>query len=129
MKSIEDSVKNIYESIDNIIEINPLMGQIFHQSFAVAANTIEKIAEKDGEHDDNTDISEYIKMLNDIFGVSLEEVVLQAMRANGMEVMSEKEADEATLDFITSDEDLDDYERFLKQNQAKENLDFLKKEI
>ena len=130
MKTIEDAVKDIYSNIDAIGEHSPEMAQVFAQAFAVAANTIEKLNEA-GEADAvvATDISDYLEMINEIFGFSMNDLVLESMRQNGMEVMSDKEADQATLDFITSDEDLDDYERFVKQNQAKENLDFLKNEI
>jgi hypothetical protein len=129
MKTIEEAITGIYENIDAIAEHNETMATVFLQSFAVGANTIEKMYEKNAEDTDKTDISEYLEMLNEIFGVSMNDLVVEAMRQNGMEVMSDKEADQATLDFITSDEDLDDYERFVKQNQAKENLDFLKNEI
>jgi hypothetical protein len=40
-----------------------------------------------------------------------------------------KAADEATLDFITNDEEVDDYEKFIDENKVKENLDFLKGEL
>jgi hypothetical protein len=129
MKTIEEAITGIHENIDAIAEHNETMATVFLQSFAVGANTIEKMYEKNAEDTDKTDISEYLEMLNEIFGVSMNDLVVEAMRQNGMEVMSDKEADQATLDFITSDEDLDDYERFVKQNQAKENLDFLKNEI
>jgi hypothetical protein len=46
---------------------------------------------------------------------------------NEQQMESNKEADAVTLDFITSD--LDDYEKFIAQNKAKESLDFLSKEI
>jgi hypothetical protein len=135
MKTVEEAIKDIYSNIDAIKEHDEVMGLVFHQSFAVAANTIEKMIEKQNDEswDGQTDISEYISMLNDIFGISLESLVEEGLRQSGHDMSgafnSSKEADEATLDFITSDEDLDDYERFLKQNQAKEDLDFLKKEL
>jgi hypothetical protein len=128
MKTIEQAIIDMYANIDAISHHDETMGIVFLQSFSVAANTIEAMYESQ-QTTDKVDISGYLNMLNGIFGISMQELVEEAMRQNGVEVMSSKEADQATLDFITSDEDLDDYERFVKQNQAKENLDFLKNEI
>lgn len=128
MKTIEQAISDMYANIDAISHHDETMGNVFLQSFSVAANTIEAMYESQ-QVSDNVDISAYLNMLNGIFGISMQELVEEAMRQSGVEVMSSKEADQATLDFITSDEDLDDYERFVKQNQAKENLDFLKNEI
>jgi len=124
--SIEQHTKNIIDSINAIEEISPVMGQVFHQSFAVGANTIEALynAEQDIE---TIDIGKYIEMLNEIFGIKMDDLVQKMLEPYAAE--SQKEADQETLDFIMQDEDLDDYERFVKENQAKDNLDFLKNEI
>ena len=42
---------------------------------------------------------------------------------------SSKAPDKESLDFITSDVDVDDYEKFLEENKVKENLDFLNSQI
>lgn len=128
MKTIEQAIIDMYANIDAISHHDKVMGHVFLQSFAVAANTIEAMY-KSQQTTNKVDISGYLNILNEIFGISMQELVEEAMRQNGVEVMSSKEADQSTLDFITSDEDLDDYERFVKQNQAKENLDFLKNQI
>jgi hypothetical protein len=46
---------------------------------------------------------------------------------NGQKPLSKKEADSATLDFITSTAEIEDYEKFL--DKAKEDLSFLSKQI
>lgn len=128
MKTIEDAVKDIYTNIDVLSKHEPVIGKVFHQSFAIAVNTIEAM-HKEQQDVNTTDITNYLTMLNGIFGISMQELVEECMRQNGMEFTSSKEADQATLDFIMKDEDLDDYERFIKENQTKDNLDFLKNEI
>lgn len=132
MKTIEEAIKDIYTNIDVLSEHNPIIGKIFYQSFGVAANSIEAVYDEQGEWKGETDITKYIEMLNSIFGVSMQSLVEEGLRQAGHDMsgsMSDKDADQATLDFITSDDDLDDYERFVKQNQAKDDLDFLKKEL
>ena len=54
-------------------------------------------------------------------------MVLSIIQNNNTQESSNKEPDLETLDFITSD--LDDYEKFLAKSSAKNNLDFLSKEI
>lgn len=132
MKTIEQALKEIYDNIDVLKEHNAMIGNIFHKAFAVAANSVEHVYNEQGEWKGETDITKYIEMLNDIFGIDMQRLVEEGLRQVGHDMsggMSDKEADQNTLDFITSDEDLDDYERFLKQNQAKDDLDFLKKEL
>jgi hypothetical protein len=48
---------------------------------------------------------------------------------NENQTMPDKEVDKNTLEFITSASDLDDYEKFLAQAKAKEDLDFLSNAI
>lgn len=124
--SIEKHVTQMLDSIREIEKIDPVIGNIFSQSFAVGANTLEAVHEADGT-DNPVDISEYIEILNNIFGIDMKQIVDHLLESKMEE--SQKEADQNTLDFIMNDEDLDDYDRFVKENQAKENLDFLKNEI
>lgn len=126
MKTIEQAIKDMYANIDAISHHDETMGNVFLQSFSVAANTIEAIYESQ-QVSDNVDIGGYIEMLNEIFNIDMQQMVDHMLQAK-ME-QSQKEADQNTLDFIMNDEDLDDYDRFVKENQAKDNLDFLKNEI
>jgi hypothetical protein len=126
--TIDTKIAQIYELIKEIEKENTDIGYVFLEGFGLSINIIsaaKKITEK-GE----MDISEKIQIVNNILGFSLEEMVLHLLdkQAQG-QMNSQKEADKDTLDFITSVSDVDDYEKFIKENSVKENLSFLSKEI
>lgn len=123
---INDKINAIWDLVDEIYEENQEVGRLFAESFGLAVKTLVAVAEK-GERGD-IDISEHIKIISRALGVDLQQLVEQAISdVSGQTVESQKEADATTLEFITSD--LDDYEKFIAQNKAKESLDFLSKEI
>jgi hypothetical protein len=126
--TIDTKIAQIYELIKEIEKENTDIGYVFLEGFGLSINIIsaaKQITEK-GE----MDISEKIQIVNNILGFSLEEMVLHLLdkQAQG-QMNSQKEADKDTLDFITSVSDVDDYEKFIKENSVKENLSFLSKEI
>jgi hypothetical protein len=59
-------------------------------------------------------------------GISVENLVMEIINKQQQD-LNNKVPDQQTLDFITSD--MDDYEKFLAQNKAKEDLEFLAKSI
>jgi oligoribonuclease (3'-5' exoribonuclease) len=61
-----------------------------------------------------------------VLGFSLEDIVNKIL-ADKQSEMSQKEPDAETLNFITAG--MDDYEKFLAQNKAKDDLEFLGKSI
>jgi hypothetical protein len=63
--------------------------------------------------------------VSSIVGLDLDQLVKYTISQS--QEGESKEADQGTLDFITSD--LDDYEKFLASNKSKEALDYLKSEI
>jgi hypothetical protein len=54
---------------------------------------------------------------------------MHIIQNNSDESLSDKEPDKETIDFLTSNIPVDDYERFLEENKVKDNLNFLSKEI
>ena len=120
---IHNKLSEISEAINEIRKIEPAYGSILTEGFMLSINLIEEITKNNGVR--QMDISEHLQIISRVLGVSLEDLIMAAMPKDTQEVT--KEADQATLEFITSD--LDDYEKFLAQNKAKEDLDFLSKSI
>ena len=119
--TLDDKLSDIFNIIEDIKTIDPGIAAILIEGFGLSLNLIESVAKNNGREE--IDLSEHLEIITSILGVSLRDLVSIAM--NTQEV--NKEPDQATLDFITAD--LDDYEKFLAKNAAKEDLDFLSKEI
>lgn len=102
------------------------------ESFSMAVGVIESDEGRVSGNDDgdSIDIADKIGMISSILGYSLEDIVgsLMQMGDTGVDISS-KEPDKEALDFIISDVDVDDYEKFLEDNKVKENLDFLNSQI
>jgi hypothetical protein len=127
----------ITEKLDKILEIIKLMeveddpgvSTIMLDGFILSMNIIKELSEQT-EPAKTLDISKQIQMVTSVLGVSLHDLVMQIIKdMNENQEMPDKEVDKNTLDFITSAEDLDDYDKFLAQAKAKEDLDFLSKAI
>jgi hypothetical protein len=126
--SIGDKLTEIYNIIQEIDKEDPGTATILFEGFSLAINTIDAVVAKGNR--DEVDISEQINIMSNALGFSLKAIVeeiLKGMAAENVVENPTKEADPATLEFITSG--LDDYEKFLAENKAKENLSFLSKEI
>ena len=121
MKSLADKLLEIDTIIRSTASDDPVVMNILMEGFGLSLNLISANVENAGK--DTMDISEHLEIITKVLGISLNDVVNYILNSNG----SDKEADQATLEFITSD--LDDYEKFLAQNKAKEDLDFLNKVI
>jgi hypothetical protein len=109
---------------DAIMKIDdPFVGNLMVNSFRIALNTLKQSLENE-ENNQPIDISEQINQVCEILNVDLREMVTYILSQNTGVPESDKTPDAETLEFITSD--LDDYEKFLAQNKAKESLEFLK---
>ncbi len=124
MTSIVEKLNLIAQTINEIGAEDEGLGMILMEGFSLSINMMEEL-QKTGKVG-NTDASAQLEIIANVLGVSLEELVKRVLDDMQNQV-SDKPVDQGTLDFITSD--LDDYERFLAQNKAKDDLDFLSKEI
>ena len=123
MSTIAEKLNLIAQTIIEIGDEDEATAAILLEGFTVSIGLMQELQENGSV--DGMDISRQLEVITKIMGVSLEDLVKAAL-AN-VQDNSSKPADQETLDFITSD--LDDYERFLAQNKAKGDLDFLSKEI
>jgi hypothetical protein len=121
---ITQKIQQIFDIIKEIEPESPEISGILMEGLGLSLNIIESVIENNGRK--NIDISEHLEMISRILGVSLTDLVMSMMNDTSSE-QNDKVPDQETLDFITND--LDDYEKFLAQNKAKESLDFLSKEL
>lgn len=121
---ITEKIQQIFDIIKEIEPESPEISGILMEGLGLSLNIIESVIENNGRK--NIDISEHLEMISRILGVSLTDLVM-SMINNSSPEQNDKVPDQETLDFITNE--LDDYEKFLAQNKAKESLDFLSKEL
>jgi len=128
--TITEKLEKILEIIKLMeVEDDPGVSTIMLDGFILSMNLIKELSERT-EPVESIDISKQIEMVTSVLGVSLHDLVMQIIKdMNENQEMPDKEVDKNTLDFITSAADLDDYEKFIAQNKAKEDLDFLSKAI
>lgn len=124
MSNIVDKLSQIGTIIGEIEAEDPGMAGILREGFGLSLNLIKEVSENGGRQ--NIDVSEHIEIVSRVLGISLRDLVLNIMEGQQGQV-SDKAPDQETLDFITSD--LDDYEKFVAQNKAKDDLDFLSKSL
>lgn len=118
-------LNQIYQLIQEIGQEDPFVGNVLTDFYVLSMNTMAEAGKS--ESYDKADISNYISVVSRILGVDVRDLVEQAVKDLMPQDNQMKEADPNTLEFITSD--LDDYEKFIAQNKAKESLEFLSKEI
>lgn len=130
LKPIDEKISDIFQIIKDIeIEDDPGVSNVLLDGFILSLNIIKELSERT-EPVEHVDISEHIKMVSRCLGISLEDLVVQIVKQmNEGQDASDKPVDQNTLDFIISNSDLDDYEKFVAENKAKEDLDFLSKTI
>jgi hypothetical protein len=121
-----EKLTSISQNIKEISEYDEGLANLIWIGFDTAMSLAQSISENN-EKKEQIDISVYIQQICDALGVDIEQMVLSIIQNNNTQESSNKEPDLETLDFITSD--LDDYEKFLAKSSAKNNLDFLSKEI
>jgi len=130
--------------IKDVEQDNPEISGIVMQGFSLALRTIQQKADAVDAKEVNLDAQ--LDFVSKALGFNLDEIIMHVVQqqfpagdpntldgnyvpGRSSQAESQKIADEATLDFITSASDLDDYEKFLAKAKAKESLDFLKKTI
>jgi len=127
VKKIEE-LNNIVNEID---AIDAGVGTIMLDAFGIALNTIKVVNEHGGSLKE-VDVSEQLIAVSNAMGINVRDLIEQILTndySDQQQDIMAKAADEATLDFITNDEEVDDYEKFIDENKVKENLDFLKGEL
>jgi oligoribonuclease (3'-5' exoribonuclease) len=120
-----DKLTDIMSIIKDIDQEDPFTASVLLEGFGLSLNLLRVISEAGGR--DKIDVSEHLEIITKILGISLEELVKSVLEQTQPNASSDKEPDQTTLDFITGD--LDDYEKFIAQNSAKKDLDFLSKSI
>lgn len=130
--NIKEKVEGILSIINEIGQEDPVIADILFEGYTLSLSLLAVIAEKgDRLQNGNLDVSEHINIIGRILNIDLETMVSEIMKQQHQTLTQNptntKEADPQTLEFITSD--LDDYEKFLAKNKAKEDLEFLAKEI
>jgi hypothetical protein len=136
MSDLNDQLKGIFEIIKDVEDEG--VRNLLTEGFGLVLKTLDQVARKSDREE--IDISEQIQMVSSALNFPIEDLIMYVLEVKfanqnnsgqpeGQYQINSKEADEETLDFITSDVDTDDYESFLEDNKVKENLEFLKKEI
>ena len=125
--TVIDKLNQIFEIICDVAKEDQAVGDILKEFYTLSLRTLSEIAENGGDTSE-VDVSEHINIISNILGMNVRAMMEEVFKdMTEQQVESNKEADATTLEFITSD--LDDYEKFIAQNKAKESLDFLSKEI
>jgi uncharacterized protein (DUF1697 family) len=132
--TIVQKINDIIKLIGEITDEDEYVGKILFQGLGTSINTLEvvfktiELESKIGEKVEPLDVSAQIELVSSVLGFSLEEMVTHIVQKNS-EVISDKEPDKETMEFLTANVDVDDYEKFLEENKVKDNLNFLSKEI
>ena len=124
-----DKLNEILKLITEIREEDVALGSVLLNNFGNVINGVQAI--KSGKE---LDINDQLFIISDILGFDFEELVKTIIEKDyGMDqsgqFVNAEEADQATVDFIKGNSDInsneiDDYEKFLK-----DNMEFLKGEI
>lgn len=134
MDSIEnrliDKINKMIDLTKEISDIDRAIGDIF---FMNILNSIDIInAEIKSEE---LDISDKLKTISKFLGVDLEKLISEIIEDKYTTLQDgtlkdSEEVNEEILDFIINNsKDIDNYEAFLKENNVKENLNYLKGEL
>lgn len=123
--NIVDKMNEINTILQEIQAEEPAIAAILYDGFGIALNTMREISAKNDR--EGIDISEYMIMVSRALGVSVEDMVMHVLQKNSTSSEVLKAPDEETMNFITSG--LDDYEKFIAENKAKDDLNFLKDNI
>lgn len=125
MSMIVDKLAEIGKIIGEIETEDPGTAGILREGFGLSLNIIKEVSENGGRT--VVDVSEHIDIVSRVLNVPFRDLVEHIIQSQQPSDASDKAPDQATLDFITSD--MDDYEKFIAQNKAQEDLDFLAKNI
>lgn len=122
-EQIIEKLTKIYSLIQEIGAEEEFIGNLLLEGYNLSLKTMGAVVEAGNR--DKIDISDHLEIICRALGIDLMDIVRYSLTE--IEGNPDKVADQNTLDFITSD--LDDYEKFLAQNKAKDDLDFLSKQL
>jgi uncharacterized protein YxjI len=123
--TVIDKLTQIATLINEIKEEDSELANVLWNGFRLSMDLAKSVSDSQGK--EKVDISEQLTTVCDILGIDLQALVMYILQTTNTDQGSDKPVDEKTLEFITGD--LDEYEKFIAQNSAKESLDFLSKEI
>ena len=127
---LNNKLEDILTIVKEIGLEDEAVGGLLMESFSIALNTIQIMAANEKHERSDIDMTDQITMVSAALNFDLEELVLYIVSqqdANSINIS--KDADEETLDFITANKDIDDYDQFIKDNEILETLEELKKEV
>jgi hypothetical protein len=133
--SIVEKINDIIKIVGEISDEDENVGKILFQGLGISINTLDvvfrtaNLENESGEKLNTLDVSSQIELVSQILGFSLEEMVMHIIQKNSEMNLNDKEPDTETMNFLTSNVDVDDYEKFLEENKVKDNLNFLSKEL
>lgn len=133
--SIIEKLNDIIKIVGEISDEDENIGKILFQGLGISINTLDvvfrtaNLENESGEKLNTLDVSSQIELVSQILGFSLEEMVMHIIQKNSEMDLNDKEPDTETMNFLTSNVDVDDYEKFLEENKVKDNLNFLSKEL
>jgi uncharacterized protein (DUF1697 family) len=133
--SIVEKLNDIIKIVGEISDEDENVGKILFQGLGISINTLDvvfrtaNLENESGEKLNTLDVSSQIELVSQILGFSLEEMVMHIIQKNSEMDLNDKEPDTETMNFLTSNVDVDDYEKFLEENKVKDNLNFLSKEL
>lgn len=122
--NVDSKMDELVRIVNEIKEVNPVVGGVLIEGFSLSISLLQELAER-GERK-QIDVSEHLQVIERVLGFSLQDIVTHIMM-NQQGEESQKAPDADTLNFITAG--MDDYEKFLAQNKAKDDLEFLSKSI
>jgi hypothetical protein len=132
--TIVEKINDIIRIIGEVYDEDENVGKILLQGLGTSIDTLNVLLVKDqlqsemGDNNSPIDVTKQIELVSGALGFSLEEMVLHILEKNS-EMNSDKEPDMETMNFLTANVEVDDYEKFLEENKVKDNLNFLSKEI
>jgi len=121
--NVTDKIELIVDTALSIKEDNEAIGVVLLDGIQTALRTIDAV--KNGKVEEANDVSQKIDLVTNVLGFNLEELVIGILERNSD--VSEKAVDDETMSFITGQ--VDDYETFLNENELKDTLSEIRKEI
>lgn len=119
LSKIEEMIKISYE----IREIDENIGEVFLLNIHNAMKILQAVSGKE----ETFDMSEKLILLSNLLGVDLTELIKHIVdEETSKQNIETDNADKDVMDFIINNTDIDDYEAFLKENEIKEDIDYLK---
>jgi len=128
-KSLGTCLETIFNAVSDLSHIDEAVGALFFRANDIALRALQAAAKDNGDVS-TRDFEEQLRLVSDVLKVDLQELIRHVVTQYlAVDEINKKEADRETLDFITKAQDVDDYEKFLEDNNVQQNVDFLKKEI